>query len=315
MKLEEIKEGILNNDKRAIAKAITMIEENKLEIYEVLKDFKEFMGKAKVIGITGPPGVGKSTLISRLIAEGLKRGEKIGVLLVDPSSPISGGALLGNRVRMIENSTHENVYVRSFATRGWMGGLSRPISEAINILEASGKSIIFIETVGAGQIETEIAKKADIVLVVLMPYSGDEIQALKAGLMEIGDIYVINKSDLDKVRNLHVILRTTLGVEKTKRTIYVSALYNEGIKELFDLINSCWDEYIKTGEIERRRKERIKNELIETINDLMQRFIKSFIANNNLIQELAEKIYDKRITLVDAKRILIDELNKKFSLI
>jgi LAO/AO transport system ATPase len=314
MDLKEIKEGIINNDKRAIAKAITMIEENNPAIYEILNDFKEFIGKARVIGITGPPGVGKSTLISKLISEGIKRSEKIGVLLVDPSSPISGGALLGNRIRMIENSTHKDVYVRSFATRGWMGGLSKPISEAINVLEASGKTIIFIETVGAGQIETEIAKKADIVIVVLMPYSGDEIQALKAGLMEIGDIYVINKSDLDKVRNLHVILRTTLGVEKTKRTIYVSALYNEGIKELFDLIDSCWEEYIKTGEIERRRKERIKNELIEAINDSIQRFIRAFITNNKLIQELTDKVYSKEITSVNAKKILINELNRKFNL-
>ncbi|HLI45987.1 MAG TPA: methylmalonyl Co-A mutase-associated GTPase MeaB, partial [Geobacterales bacterium] len=231
MDLEQIKEGILHGDRRYIAKAITMIEEGYTNIYEILEDFEEYSGKAKIIGITGPPGVGKSTLISKLVKEAINRNHNVGVLLVDPSSPISGGALLGNRVRMIEEVSDPKVYARSLATRGWTGGLSRAIDEAVLILEASGKDIIFIETVGAGQIETEIFKKADIVAVILMPYSGDEIQALKAGLMEIADIYVINKGDLDRNKITGVTLRTIMG--KDKRIVYTSALYNEGIKELY----------------------------------------------------------------------------------
>ena len=236
MNIQEIKQGIIEGDRRAIAKAITMIEEGNKEIYDLIKDFKDYAGKAIVVGITGPPGVGKSSLISKLLKEAIERNMKVGVLLVDPSSPISGGALLGNRVRLMENITHENVYVRSLATRGWKGGLSKAVDDSILILEASGKNIIFIETVGAGQIETDIAKKADVVVVVLMPYSGDEIQALKAGLMEIGDIFVINKEDLDKVRTTELTLRMILEKEKGSKILYTSAVYNKGIKELFCLL-------------------------------------------------------------------------------
>lgn len=305
--IDAIKEGIEKGDRRYIAKAITMIEEGDVRIKEVLNYFKNEAGRAKVFGITGPPGVGKSTLISKLVKEARKRDESVGVLLVDPSSPISGGALLGNRIRMIEESVDEKVYARSLATRGWIGGLSRAIDDAILILEASKKDIIFIETVGAGQIETEISNKADLVLLVLMPYSGDEIQALKAGLMEIADIYVINKGDLDKNKITGVTLRLIVGNEK--KIHYTSALYNEGIKELYESMISSWEEFKKNGEIEKRRKARIKSSLINDLNDHMMRILKEFLEMRaKEIEELVGEIYNKKISRHEASEKLVEML-------
>ncbi|MFP3189864.1 MAG: methylmalonyl Co-A mutase-associated GTPase MeaB [Thermoproteota archaeon] len=312
MDLEEIKAGILRGNRRAVAKAISMIEEGNKEIYEVIKDLKEYSGRAIVVGITGPPGVGKSSLISKLIKEALGKGMKVGVLLVDPSSPISGGALLGNRLRMMETVTNENVYIRSLATRGWKGGLSKAVDDSITILEASGKDIIFIETVGAGQIETDIAKKADIVVVVLMPYSGDEIQALKAGLMEIGDIFVINKEDLDKARSTELVLRMILEKDKGSRIIYTSALYNRGIKELFELIINVWNDFNKNGEIDKRRIERIRSKLLNYLTFQLDSAMNKFLTEEaNTIDNITSKVINKEISEIDAAEILLKKLYEK----
>ncbi len=307
MDIESLKRGIQNGDRRFIAKAITMIEEGDERIYEILEEFKGKMGRAKVFGITGPPGVGKSTLISKLVKEARNRNEDVGVLLVDPSSPISGGALLGNRVRMIEEVSDEKVYARSLATRGWIGGLSRAIDDAILVLEASNKTTIFIETVGAGQIETEIFKKADLVTLVLMPYSGDEIQALKAGLMEIADIYVINKGDLDKNKITGVTLRLIVG--KDKKILYTSALYNEGIKELYDSMIQQWEDYYKTGEIERRRKMRIKSSLLNYLNNHLLDLLNTFAENEKEeIERITEEIFKGNFSKYEAYKILIEKM-------
>lgn len=302
MNVQELKKRIIKGERRAIARAITLIEEKDENIFDLLNEIREFYGKAKIIGITGPPGVGKSSLISKLIKEARKENKKVGVLLVDPSSPISGGALLGNRVRMMESSIDENVYIRSFATRGWLGGLSKALSETILILEASGFEIIFIETIGAGQIETEISKKADIVVVVLMPFSGDEIQALKAGLIEIGDIFVINKSDIDKSRAMEAILKTIFGKEKIGKILYTSALYNEGIKELYNTIIKCWNEFYEKGEIEKRRKERIKNEIVESLNEIISSFLTKYLENNKKIEKVVNEIYEKKKSIYKIKK-------------
>lgn len=312
MEINELKNSILKGDRRAIAKAISMIEEGNKQVYELIKDLKDFSGKAITVGITGPPGVGKSSLISKLIKVALERKIKVGVLLVDPSSPISGGALLGNRLRMMETVTNENVYIRSLATRGWKGGLSRAVDDAITILEASGKDLILIETVGAGQIETDIAKKADVVVVVLMPYSGDEVQALKAGLMEIGDIYVINKEDLDKARSTELVLRMILEKDKGSRIMYTSALYNKGIKELFETIMKTWDELNKSGEIARRRIERMKSKLLGYLNAQIDYIMNKFLSEETkTIEDLVINVFNKRISEVEAAELLIRKFYEK----
>ncbi len=201
MKIEEIIVKIQNSDPVALAKAITFVENRKKGYEKLLSAVHSQKKRSFKIGITGSPGSGKSTLIEKLIAELKKRKIPIGVLAFDPTSPISGGALLGDRIRMLQHSTDPNIFIRSLANRGHLGGLGRSVWEILQLLEAAGKEIIFIETVGVGQSEVEIAAVADVVLTVLTPEAGDDIQVLKAGIMEISDIFVINKSDLGGAEN------------------------------------------------------------------------------------------------------------------
>ncbi|HDD70071.1 MAG TPA: methylmalonyl Co-A mutase-associated GTPase MeaB, partial [Candidatus Bathyarchaeota archaeon] len=194
-KTEEIVQGVLAGNKRSIAKAITLIENNAPEAKKLLAHVYSHTGKAHIIGITGPGGSGKSTLIEKIVREYRRNGKKVGVIAVDPTSPFTGGAFLGDRIRMQELSTDEDVFIRSMATRNYLGGIARATKDAVKVLDASGKDVIIVETVGAGQSEVEIIKIADSVVVIHAPGLGDEIQAIKAGLMEIADIFVVNKAD------------------------------------------------------------------------------------------------------------------------
>ncbi|RJS82656.1 methylmalonyl Co-A mutase-associated GTPase MeaB, partial [Candidatus Bathyarchaeota archaeon] len=188
-KTEEIVQGVLAGNKRSIAKAITLIENNDPEAKKLLAHVYSHTGKAHIIGITGPGGSGKSTLIEKIVREYRRNGKKVGVIAVDPTSPFTGGAFLGDRIRMQELSTDEDVFIRSMATRNYLGGIARATKDAVKVLDASGKDVIIVETVGAGQSEVEIIKIADSVVVIHAPGLGDEIQAIKAGLMEIADIF------------------------------------------------------------------------------------------------------------------------------
>jgi len=224
-------------DKRALARAITMVE-NELEGYEELLCSIHFPKTAPVVGITGPPGAGKSTLISRLIQLALAEGKKVGVVAVDPSSPYTQGSLLGDRLRMSEHFTSDDVFIRSLATRGALGGLSAKSIEVTDVMRAFGFDLLILETVGVGQSEVEIAGLADLCVLVLVPEAGDEVQTLKSGIMEIADIFVVNKSDRDGadlfVKNLLNLVESRHALDTP--VIKTSAVDGKGIAELHEAI-------------------------------------------------------------------------------
>lgn len=232
MQLRQLAAAIKKGDRVALAKGITLAENAPSEGASLLTRMGA-PGRAFVVGITGPPGTGKSTLVDRLIAAYRKKGLKVGVIAVDPTSPITGGALLGDRIRMTEHARDGGVYIRSMASRGWSGGLSRATTQVIRLMDAAGFDIILLETVGIGQSDIEVVGVSHAVLVVLMPGLGDDIQVSKAGLMEVGDIYVVNKSDLEGADLMVVSLLSLFrGSPRSPPVFKVSALSGEGVDGL-----------------------------------------------------------------------------------
>ncbi|TMC55525.1 MAG: methylmalonyl Co-A mutase-associated GTPase MeaB [Chloroflexi bacterium] len=280
----ELVEQLLSGDRRAAARVISLIENGDAHVQEYLAALHEHTGRAHVIGVTGAPGTGKSTLVSALAKEERKRGRRVGIISVDPSSPFTGGALLGDRIRMMDLSGDRGVFMRSMATRGKVGGLAVATADAVRVLDAFGSEIIFVETVGAGQAEVEIAKTAHTTIVVEAPGLGDEIQAFKAGILEIADVFVVNKADREGADNTANALRTMLDVGSPKRKgasaveqpgaqaeaapsnwrppiLKTIATEEQGIAPVADALD--WHlEYLKeTGRFALRERERITGEL------------------------------------------------------
>ncbi len=237
-------ERIIAGDTIAVARAITRVENDANGASELMKQIFPHTGRGLIVGITGAPGAGKSTLVDKLAAHYRKGGERVGIIAVDPSSPFSGGAILGDRIRMQTLSLDKNVFIRSMATRGNLGGLARATVEAVAILDAAGFSKIIVETVGVGQDEIEVAKTADVCVVVLVPGMGDDVQAMKAGIMEIGDVLVINKADRDGVLRTEKELEALLSLaersdEWEPPIVKTVAIENKGIEELAVAIDRC----------------------------------------------------------------------------
>lgn len=242
LRSDEFVAGVLRGEHRAIARAISAVE-NETEIGRaIVQGIHPHLGRAHVLGITGAPGAGKSTLVSELIGEFTRRGKSVGVVAVDPSSPFSGGAILGDRIRMERHSLSERVFIRSLASRGHLGGLSRAVFKVVDVLDAAGFELIIVETVGAGQSEVEIAEIADTRVVVCPPGLGDDVQAIKAGILEIADILVVGKADLPLADKTELDLRFMLSVTKhaprQPTIVRVSALSGTGVTELADAIGA-----------------------------------------------------------------------------
>jgi LAO/AO transport system kinase len=250
---------ILAGDSIAVARAISKVEDDVNGASDLMKQVFPRTGRALVVGITGAPGAGKSTLVDKLAAHYRKHGERVGIIAVDPSSPFSGGAILGDRIRMQTLSLDKGVFIRSMATRGNLGGLARATVEAVAILDAAGYEKIIVETVGVGQDEIEIAKTADVCVVVLVPGMGDDVQTMKAGIMEIGDVLVINKADRDGVLRTEKELEALLtfsgrGDEWQPPIVKTVAIENRGIDELAAAVEHCREFQQKTaGSTERKR--------------------------------------------------------------
>jgi LAO/AO transport system kinase len=262
LRLSRLAADIKKGDRVALAKGITLAENEPRKVAELLRRMGP-PGRSFVVGITGPPGTGKSSLVDRLIGSYKKRGVKVGVIAVDPTSPLTGGALLGDRIRMNSHTGDKNVFIRSMASRGWSGGLSRAATNAIRLMDAAGFDVVFLETVGIGQSDIEVVGVSHAVLVVLMPGLGDDIQVSKAGLMEIGDVYVVNKSDLEGADRMVVsILSLFRGTRRSPPVLRVSALSGEGIEKLVGAIDTIWDRF-ESGDMEVKLRS-IRGMIVET---------------------------------------------------
>jgi len=263
----DLVQGVLESRPRAIARAISLVEDEDPEREPLIDALFPHTGRARVWGVTGSSGVGKSTLVDRLIARERRAGGRVAVVCVDPSSPFSGGALLGDRLRMQEHAADPEVFIRSMASRGHLGGVSQATGDAVRVLDAASYDTILVETIGVGQAEIEVVELSDLVLLILMPGLGDEIQVMKAGIMEIGDLFVVNKSDLDGADRLKSEIDYVLGLknhdpgEENNPVLLVSARRDEGIDELVQA--SCaWQERLRAcGALQERRRKRLEGEL------------------------------------------------------
>ena len=296
----ELVDEVCNGSVRALAKLITLVENEKPGALEAMKSIYPHTGNAYIIGITGSSGTGKSTLTDKITKELRDQNYTVGVIAVDPTSPFTGGALLGDRIRMQGISSDDGVFIRSMANRGSLGGLSRATADTVKILDAYGKDYIIIETVGVGQAEVDIVGAADVSILVVMPGSGDDIQALKAGIMEIGDIFVANKADKDGADRLVTEIRMMLELsstspEWTPPIIKTVATEGQGIDTLIEKINEHREFLVKSGMLACRRKERIRCEITKIVEHEIFRYFDSLITENkDLFEQRLEDIVNKK---------------------
>lgn len=295
---------VLAGDRRALARAISKVENREKDYATLLRSLARRAGHAFVLGITGPPGTGKSTLVDKLIEKYREKGLKVGVVAIDPTSPITGGALLGDRVRMLAHATDRGVFIRSMASRGSYGGLSRSTAEVVQVLDAAGTNVIFLETVGIGQSDIEVVRLAHAVLVVLMPGLGDDVQVSKAGLMEVGDIYVVNKSDLEGADLMALSLLTMAKESKSRSAavIKVSALQDVGVDKLVSAIDAIRSK-LDTPQGREIRLRRIRGTIVEMAQgDLIAAFDEK--NRRGLPDRLAQEVLSGKLDISEAARKL-----------
>jgi LAO/AO transport system kinase len=309
--VDTLVDGLSRANPVALARLISWAENRDSRIGEVLRRVYPETGKAYRLGITGPPGGGKSTLIARLAVELRARGEKVAVVAVDPSSPFSGGALLGDRYRMTELSEDPEIFMRSMATRGSLGGLAAATEEALDLLDAAGFSYLLVETVGVGQVELDIAKATDTVAVVLVPESGDGIQAMKAGLMEIGDVFVVNKADRDGADRLAGELESMLSLRPVRdgwrpEVLLTTAHRAEGVEDFLEAMIRHRKHLEESGALQERRRSTLKQRLL---GEAREALLNRLETEEEGLEGVVDRLARRELTPHDAARQMVDRLS------
>ena len=306
----DLAERLVAGDKRALARAITLIENDDPSGWELVREVFPRTGRARIVGLTGPPGVGKSTLIGALTAEMRKQDRQVAVLSIDPSSPFTRGALLGDRIRLSDHFLDPGVFIRSMASRGALGGLSEATLQAALLMDASGKDDVFIETVGVGQAEIDIVDHGDTIVLVLMPGSGDSIQALKAGVMEIPDVIVVNKADHPMTDTMIREIRGvfSLGPSTSWRVpiLRTEAAKGEGVAELAKTIAEHREHIEAEGTLDERRARNLRNEVLELAAARMRRRLEAAVADDSSVRELLDRVVRRELDPATAAQELLE---------
>jgi GTPase len=307
---DELVTGVLAGDRRALARSISLVENGEEQGAEIVRRVYPSTGRAASIGVTGPPGVGKSSLVSALVGHARSLGRSVGVISVDPSSPFTRGALLGDRIRLADHFLDAEVYIRSMGTRGHLGGLAEATLQALLLVDASGKDVVFLETVGTGQSEIEVIGIADVVLLVLMPGSGDAVQALKAGIMEIPDVIAVNKMDHPAAKTMLQEVRSIVALdpvrERRPAILLTEALRGEGVPELWDALEKRSAELDERGELEARRERNLSGEVEALAVARVRRLVREAMREHDDVRALVEGVQRREVDPVTAVAAVVD---------
>ena len=309
---ETLAAGVRGGDRRALARAISLVEDGDPLAYGVVADLYPETGSAYSVGVTGPPGVGKSSLVSALIRHVREGGDSIGVVSVDPSSPFTHGALLGDRIRLSEHFLDPDVFIRSMGTRGHLGGLAEATLQALLVLDAAGKDIVFLETVGAGQSEVEVIGIADTVLLVLMPGSGDSVQALKAGIMEIPDVIAINKMDNPAAKTMLNEVRSILALDRSRDwnppIVLTEAVRGEHVPELWEKVSEHRAFLEQSGQLEERRRANLAREVFAVAASRAGRHLERAVADDAELRRLLAEVQARELDPLTAVREILEKV-------
>jgi GTPase len=310
--LEQLAAGVRAGDRRALARAISLVENGDETSYELVRELYPETGRAFVVGVTGPPGVGKSSLISSLVRHVRADDRTVGVITVDPSSPFTQGALLGDRIRLSDHFLDPGVFIRSMGTRGHLGGLSEATLQAALLLDAAGKELVFLETVGAGQSEVEVIGIADTVLLVLMPGSGDSVQALKAGIMEIPDVIAINKMDHPAAKTMQGEVRSILSLDRDREwkppIVLTEAMRAENVAQLWERIEEHRAFLERDGRLEERRRRNLAGEVFAVATSRAKLHLQTAVADDSELRRLLEEVQARELDPLSAVREILEQV-------